>query len=172
MGSIRIPRTLAPCAFSACLKGMTSPLSLAEQIQVIHSRQDIAAWSLARLGLPAEWRDTNEPGNTARCQQAVDRLFTLTRAELEASLAAQNLVPEQLPHVETTRGSHDGAYFIALGRDRWDYYYQERGMIWRSVRFNDLTEARRLLLNDYLPIWLRRLHFPARTHDGQILTQM
>ena len=98
---------------------MTSPLSLAEQIQVIHSRQDIAAWSLARLGLPAEWRDTNEPGNTARCQQAVDRLFTLTRAELEASLAAQNLVPEQLPHVETTRGSHDGAYFIALGRDRW-----------------------------------------------------
>ena len=150
---------------------MNSPLSIEEQIQVIHSRQDIAAWALARFGLPAEWRDTNEPGNTGRCHDAVDRLFTLTREDIESSLAAQGLAPEQLPHVGTKPDSHDGAYFIAK-HGGWEYYYQERGMRWREVVFDDLAEARKLLLNDYLPTWLRRLHVPARTEDGQLITTM
>lgn len=150
---------------------MSSPLSVAEQIQVIHSRQDIATWSLASLGLPPEWRDTNEPGNTGRCQEAVDRIFTLTRADIEAELASRGLVPEQLPHVSTKPDSHDGAYFIAK-RGAWEYYYQERGMPWRGAIFDDLDEARKLLLNDYLPTWLRRLHVPARTRDGQIITKI
>lgn len=150
---------------------MSSPLSVAEQIQVIHSRQDIATWSLARLGLPPEWRDTNDPGNSERCQEAVDRIFTLTRADIEAELASRGLVPEQLPHVSTKPDSRDGAYFIAK-RGAWEYYYQERGMPWREAIFDDLNEARKLLLNDYLPIWLRRLHVPARTRDGQIITKI
>jgi hypothetical protein len=150
---------------------MNAP-SLAEQIEVIHSRQDIATWALARLGLPTEWRDTNEPGNTARCQEAVDRLFTLSRSDIEADLAARGITAEHLPHVETQPGSHDGAYFVPRSGGRWEYYYQERGMPWCSVRFDDLQEARRLILNDYLPVWLRRLHVPARTHDGRRITQM
>jgi len=150
---------------------MSSPLSIHEQIQVIHSRQDIATWSLARLGLPPEWRDTNEPGNTERCHEAVDRIFTLTRTDIEAELASQGVVPEQLPHVATKLASQDGAYFIA-GPGTWEYFCQERGMRWCEAIFDDLNEARKLLLNDYLPIWLSRLHVPARTSDGRYLTQL
>ncbi|HCN29609.1 MAG TPA: hypothetical protein DIT64_12880 [Verrucomicrobiales bacterium] len=151
---------------------MNSAPSIAEQIQVLQSRQDVAAWALARLGLPKEWRDTNQPGNTPRCQEAVDRLFTLARADLEDALAAQGLAPEQLPHVETRPGSSDGAYFIAKGPGSWEYYYQERGMPWIGVHFDDLAEARKLLLNDYIPVWLDRLHIPARTSSGKKITRM
>lgn len=150
---------------------MSSPLSIHEQIQVIHSRQDLATWSLARLGLPPEWRDTSIPGHTQRCQEAVDRLFTLTRADIEAELASRGDAPEQLPHVFTKLGSRDGNYFIAEP-GRYEYYSQERGMPWCEAIFDDLNEARKLLLNDYLPIWLSRLRVPARTKDGQVITQM
>lgn len=151
---------------------MSTPPSLAEQIEAIHSRQDLATWALARLGQPKEWRDTNQPGNTQRCQAAVDQLFTLTRADLEADLAARGLVPEKLPHVETRPGSMDAAYFIETRPGLWEFYYQEREMKWRQVHFNDLQEARKLVLNTYLPVWLRRLHVPARTRDGQRITEM
>ena len=163
---------LAPMPPRACLKCMNATPSIAEQIAAVHSRQDIAAWALARLGLPPEWRDTNEPGNTQRCQEAVDRLFSLSRSDIEADLAARGIMPEQLPHVETQPGSHDGAYFVPRAGRGWDYYYQERGMTWCSVGFDDLEEARRLILNDYLPVWLRRLHVPARTRDGRRITRM
>lgn len=78
------------------------PLSIAEQMKVLQSREDVATWALAHLNLPSEWRDTNEDDNTERCQEAVNKLFTLTRADIEVSLAAQGLQPENLPPVSTT----------------------------------------------------------------------
>lgn len=146
-------------------------LSVAEQMQVLQSREDVATWSLARLGLPPEWRDTNEPGNTERCQEAVNRLFTLTRADIETSLAAQGLQPENLPPYHTTPGSRDGSYFIAQGKT-WELYFQEREGKWASAVFDDLTEARKLLLNVWLPIWLEHLRVPCRTKSGKVITDL
>lgn len=151
---------------------MSSPLSTAEQMQVLQSNADVATWSLQHLGLPSEWRDTNEPGNTERCQDAVNRVFTLTRADIEASLAAQGLEPEQLPPVRTEKDSHDGTYFIAKPGGTWDYYYQERGFPWAGVTFNDLGEARKFLLNDFIPIWLEHLRVPCRTKDGRMIESL
>ncbi|MDZ4401213.1 hypothetical protein [Prosthecobacter sp.] len=146
-------------------------LSIAEQMQVLQSREDVATWSLKHLGLPPEWRDTNEPGNTERCQEAVNRLFTLTRPDIEASLAAQDLQPEDLPPIRTETGLRDGSYFIAEGKD-WEYYYQERGHPWAHAVFDDLTEARKLLLNDFIPIWLEHLRVPCRTKTGKVITEL
>lgn len=151
---------------------MTTPsLSLAAQMEVLLSRTDIASWSLARLGLPEEWRDTNLPGNTERCQDAVDRLFSLTRHELEDWLAANALSPEQLPGIRTEKGSRDGAYFIAE-KDRWHYYLQERGSPYAGVTFDSLGEAHTLLINEFLPVWLSRLDLPCRTRDGKVITRL
>ncbi len=146
-------------------------LSVAEQMQVLQSREDVATWSLARLGLPPEWRDTNEPGNTERCEGAVSRLFTLTRADVEASLASQGLQPENLPPYHTQPGSRDGSYFIAQGKT-WELYFQERESKWASAVFDDLTEARKLLLNVWLPIWLEHLRVPCRTKSGKVITEL
>lgn len=152
---------------------MSSPsLTLAEQMQVLQSDADVATWSLARLGLPSEWRDTNEPGHEERCQDAVNRLFNLTRAEIEASLAAQGIQPENLPPVRTERDSHDGSYFIAKPGGEWEYYYQERGFPWTSAAFDDLAEARKLLLNEWIPIWLEHLRVPCRTKAGQMIESL
>lgn len=63
-----------PGRVNAHSPGLAAGPSLAGQTGVIHSRQDIAAWALARPGLPPEWRDTNGPGNTPRCQEAADHL--------------------------------------------------------------------------------------------------
>lgn len=145
---------------------MSSPLSIAEQMTVLQSGADIATWSLKKLGLPDAWRDTNEPGNTERCQEAVDRLFTLTRADLETSLAAQGLQPESLSKFETEPGSRDGYYFIQKGR-LWVAYYQERGYPNFSAEFDDLGEARKLLLNEFIPIWLQRQRVKCRTRSGK-----
>ena len=141
-------------------------LSIAEQMQALQSDADVATWSLAHLHLPAEWRDTNEPGNTERCQDAVNRLFTLTRADIEASLASQGLQPEDLPPIRTEADSRDGSYFIANGKE-WEFYYQEREQPWARAVFDDLTEARKLLINHFLPVWLNHLDIPCRTKEGK-----
>jgi hypothetical protein len=151
---------------------MTTPkLSIAEQMQVLQSGVDVATWSLERLGLPPEWRDTNEPGNDERCQDAVNQLFTLTRADIETHLAAQGLQPEKLPHYHTEPGSRDGSYFIAQGKT-WELYFQEREGKWASAVFDDLTEARKLLVNVWLPIWLERLRVSCRTKNGKVIKEL
>lgn len=151
---------------------MKAPLSIAEQMKVLQSCEDVATWSLAHLGLPSEWRDTNEEGNTERCQEAVNRLFTLTRADIEASLAAQGLQPEDLPSTRTEKDSHDGSYFIAHGKKEWEFYFQERGFPWAAATFNDLAEARKLVLNTWIPIWLEHLRVPCRTKTGQMIESL
>ncbi|WP_395747277.1 hypothetical protein [Prosthecobacter sp.] len=149
-----------------------APLSIAEQMKVLQSREDIATWSLAHLGLPSAWRDTNEEGNTGHCQNAVNQLFTLTRADIEASLAAQGLQPEDLPPTLTKPGSRDGSYFITKGKTQWEYYFQERECRWPSATFTDLGEARKLLLNEWIPIWLDHLRVPCRTKDGKVIESL
>ncbi len=150
----------------------TAALPISEQMKVLLSREDIATWSLAHLGLPPQWRDTNEEGNTERCQEAVNRLFTLTRADIEASLAAQGLQAEDLPPTLTKPGSRDGSYFIANGKGEWEYYFQERECRWPSATFDDLGEARKLLLNEWIPIWLNHLRVPCRTKCGEVITSL
>lgn len=150
---------------------MNSPLSIAEQMQVLQSDADVALWSLERLGLPEEWRDTNEPGNAQRCQDAVNQLFTLTRPDIEASLAAQGLQPEQLPHYHTEPGSRDGTYFIRQGKT-WELYFQEREGKWASAVFDDLDEARKLLINLWIPVWLDHLRVPCRTQSGKVIRDL
>jgi hypothetical protein len=145
------------------------PLSTAEQMKVLQSREDVATWALAHLGLTPEWRDTNEEGNTGRCQEAVNRVFTLTRADIEASLAAQGLQPEDLPPTKTQPGSRDGSYFISNGKGEWEYYFQEREIRWPSATFNDLGEARKFLLNEWIPVWLKHLRIPCRTKSGKMI---
>jgi hypothetical protein len=147
----------------------TEPLSIAEQMKVLQSREDVATWALAHLGLPPEWRDTNEEGNTARCQEAVNRVFTLTRKDIEDSLAAQGLQPENLPPTQTKPGSRDGSYFISNGKGEWEYYFQEREGRWASATFNDLEEARKFLLNEWIPVWLEHLRIPCRTKSGKMI---
>lgn len=149
----------------------SAPLSIAEQMRVLQSKADVATWALEHLGLPSEWRDTNVPGNTERCQEAVNRLFTLTRADIEASLAAQGLQPENLPQVRTEVDSRDGSYFIAKGRC-WEFYFQERGYPWAGVTFDDLAEARKFLINHFIPIWLEHLRVPCRTKGGKIIREL
>ena len=146
-------------------------LSIAEQMQVLQSCEDVATWSLNYLGLPPEWRDTNEKGNTERCQEAVNRVFTLTRADITASLATQDLQPEKLPRYATIPDSQDGWYFIAKAGEG-QLYYQERGFSNVLVTFNDLAEARKLLLNEWIPIWLEHLRVPCRTKEGKIMLEM
>jgi hypothetical protein len=143
-----------------------APPSIDEQMRFLQSKADVATWALERLGLPPEWRDTNVPGNSERCQEAVNRLFTLTRADIEASLTAQGLQPENLYHAQTD--SRDGSYFIAK-KSGWNFYYQESGYPWACAVFDDLTEARKLLLNDFIPIWLEHLRVPCRTKDGKVI---
>lgn len=152
---------------------MSSPraLSIAEQIQVLHSDADVATFALQNLGLPAEWRDTNETGNTERCQEAVNRVFTLTRADIEADLAAKALQPEQLPFVHTTPGSRDGWYLLKQG-SVWEFSWQERGFPNFLVAFADLAEARKLVLNHFIPTWLDHLHLPCQTADGRTMTTL
>ncbi|MGV3659613.1 MAG: hypothetical protein ACO1TE_05500 [Prosthecobacter sp.] len=145
---------------------MSFPLSISEQIKVLQSGADIATWSLKKLGLPDEWRDTNEPGNTERCQEAVDKLFTLSREDLVKGLAAQGLQPEDLSPFNTKPGSQDGHYFIAK-KGEWHFYWQERGYPNFEARFDDLEEARKLLLNEFIPIWLERLRVSCRTKGGK-----
>lgn len=146
----------------------TPKLSIEEQIKVLHSDEDIATWSLQKLGWPEEWRDTNVPGNTERCQAAVDELFTLTRTDLEADLAARGLQPENLRRYDTTPGSRDGHYFLKKG-GLWHYFWQERGYPNFGAEFDDLAEARKMLLNDFIPIWLERLRVKCRTKDGKMM---
>ncbi len=150
---------------------MSAALSIAEQMQVLQSGVDIATWSLEKLGLPEAWRETNEPGNTERCQQAVDKLFTLTRGDIEASLAAQGLQPEDLPRFETQEGGSDGHYFIAK-KGGWHFYWQERGYPNFNAVFDELAEARKLLLNEFLPVWLWRLSVPCRTKQGKMIERI
>lgn len=150
---------------------MSDAPSIAEQVQVLLSCEDVATWSLQLLGLPMEWRDTNEPGNTERCQQAVDQCFTLTRRDLEDSLAAQRRVPESLPFVRTRADSRDGWYFLPHGRD-WEFFYQERGGAMAGELFDDLAEARKLLINHLIPIWLEHLWVPCRTKGGKRIEQV
>lgn len=149
----------------------TPSLTIAEQMKVLQSDADIATWSLQHLGLPSEWRDTNEPGNTERCQDAVNQLFTLTRTDIEASLAAQGIQPEALPPIRTETDSHDGTYFIAKGKT-WELYFQEREGKWASAVFDDLTEARKLLINYFIPVWLEHLRVPCRTKTGKMITEL
>lgn len=148
------------------------PLSIPEQMKVLQSREDVATWALAHLGLPQEWRDTNEEGNTERCQEAVNRVFTLTRADIEASLDAQGLQPEDLPPVCTQEGSRDGTYFIFNHPGEWEFYYQERGFPWAGTTFDDLAEARKFLINCFIPVWLNHLHVPCRTKDGKMIKEL
>lgn len=148
------------------------PLTIAEQMKVLQSREDVATFSLAHLGLPPEWRDTNEEGNTERCQDAVNRVFTLTRKDIEDSLAAQGLQPENLPPVSTEVDSHDGSYFISKRRGEWEFYYQERGSPWASATFDDLAEARKFLINYFIPVWLDHLHVPCRTKTGKTILSL
>ncbi len=150
----------------------TEPLSIAEQMKVLQSREDVATWSLAHLGLPPEWRETNEEGNTERCQEAVNRVFTLTRKDIETSLAAQGLQPENLPGVNTQVGGSDGSYFISKRRGEWEFYFQERGISWPEVTFNDLAEARKFLINYLIPVWLDHLHVPCRTKEGKMIKEL
>jgi len=149
---------------------MNLSLPVTEQFQILRSGVDVATWSLEKLGLPSEWRDTNLPGNTERCQEAVDLLFTLTRAEIESALTLQGLLPEELGHVLLESGSRDGHYFVRRG-EAWEIYYQEREGRWSEAIFDDLVEARRFLLNLWLPVWLERLQIPARTRDGKRVIQ-
>lgn len=142
-----------------------TPLSISEQMQVLQSGTDVATFALQLLGLPSEWRDTNEPGNTGRCQEAVKRVFTLTRNDIETSLASQGLAPELTP-VHTMEDSRDGTYFIARSENEWDYYHQERGAPWVGVTFDDLLEARKFLINQFIPAWLDHLRIRCRTKDG------
>lgn len=151
---------------------MSSPLPVAEQMKVLRSSADIATFALQHLGLPPEWRNTNEPGNTERCQDAVNRIFTLTRADIEASLAAQGVLPESLPPVRTEKGSRDGTYFIPTSRGGWEYYFQEREQPWARVVFDDLGEARKFLINEFIPIWLERLRIPCRAQDGRMIESL
>ncbi len=141
-------------------------------MKVLLANADVATFALQHLSLPSDWRDTNEPGNTERCQDAVDRVFTLTRADIEASLAAQGIRPEQLPPVHTEANSHDGTYFITKPDGEWEYYYQERGSPWAGVTFDDLGEARKFLINEFIPIWLERLRIPCRAKDGRTLRSL
>lgn len=145
---------------------MNPPLTINEQIEVLRSGADIATWALDRLGLPPEWRDTNETGNTERCRDAVNALFTLSRAELDASLAEQGLLPEHLGYVRLEPDSRDGHYFLARG-DLWETYFQERGGRWVEAVFDDLGEARKFLLNLWLPVWLGHLRVPCRDRNGK-----
>lgn len=145
---------------------MSEPPTLSGQVGILRSGVDIATWSLERLGLPASWRDTNVPGNAAHCQEAVDRLFTLRRADLEAELVSLGLVPEQLGHVHLQAGSRDGLYFIIRG-NILEIYLQEREGRWAEALFSELDEARKFLLNLWLPVWLKRLRVPCLRRDGK-----
>lgn len=145
---------------------MRAWLEVSEQIDVLRSGVDVATWSLERLGLPADWRDTNVPGNTERCQSAVDRLFTVTREKVEEELAALGLQPEHLGHVYLEPGSRDGTYYVTRGKNT-EVYLQERGGCWAEVVFDDPVEARRFLLNLWLPVWLQRLRVPCRLRSGK-----
>lgn len=147
------------------------PPSVAEQMRVLCSGEDVARYALQHLGLHAEWRDTNEPGNTERCQEAVNQVFTLTRADVEAGLAAQGLQPENLSRFYTKKDSRDGWYFIPK-KGGWDFYWQERGYPNFLVSFDDLAEARKLLINEFIPVWLEHLHVPCRAKDGRTLTRL
>lgn len=152
---------------------MSTPraLSIAEQMQVLHSEADLATFALKHLGLPDAWRDTNESGNTERCQEAVNRVFTLTRADIEADLASKGLPPEQLPFIQTTAGSRDGWYLLKQN-GAWEFSWQERGFPNFLVSFSDLAEARKLVLNHFIPVWLERLHVPCRTQTGESITRL
>ncbi len=150
---------------------MSPSPTVAIQFEILHSGADPATWALAQLGLPEEWRDTNLPGNTVRCQEAVDRLFTLSRAELEGEIASRGLVAEDLGQVLREPGSRDGHYFIDR-RGCWETYYQEREGRWAEAVFEDLTEARKFLINLWLPVWLKRLRLPCRTRGGALITQL
>lgn len=145
--------------------------SIAEQMQVLWSGEDVAVWSLRYLGLPPQWRDTDVEGNTERCQHAVNRLFTLTRADVDASLAAKGLPPEKLTHYHTEPGSRDGTYFIASG-STWEIYFQEREGKWAGAVFDDLAEARKLLVNMWLPPWLTHLRTSCRVKNGRSIESL
>lgn len=151
---------------------MSTPraLSIAEQMDVLRSNADVATFALDHLGLPAAWRDTNQPENTARCQDAVNRVFSLTRADIEAALDARGPLPEQLPYLHTTAGSRDGWYLIPR-EGEWDYYWQERGFPNFLWTFNDSAELRKLLINVFIPVWLKHLCLPCRTKQGETLLQ-
>lgn len=146
---------------------MSVPLSIAEQIALLHAETDVATFALQHLGLPGEWRDTSQPGNTERCQDAVDQVFTLTRADIEAHLAAEGLAPEPFAHVQTKAGSRDAWYLIER-EGEWDFYWQERGFPNFLWTFDDLAEARKAVINHLIPVWLERLHVPCRTKDGVV----
>ncbi len=142
-------------------------------MKVLLALADVATFALQHLGLPAEWRETNDaPENTQRCQDAVNRVFTLTREDIEASLAAQGMQPEQLPPVRTVKDSADGSYFIAKPGNAWEYYYQERGSPWAGATFGDLGEARKFLINEFIPVWLKHLRVPCRTQDGRTIESL
>lgn len=144
---------------------------ISEQFDLLQSDVDVATWSLERLGLPGDWRDTNLPGNTERCQDAVDRIFTLTRSDIDAELARRGMVAEQLGHVRLEPGSRDGHYFVARG-NLWETYFQEREGRWAEAVFDDLEEARKFLINLWLPVWLNRLQVPCRSRGGKVIRQL
>lgn len=162
------PTGLIPDGFREpwCMK-TTESLSIAEQMKVLQSREDVGDVVVAHLGLPPEWRETNEEGNTERCQEAVNRVFTLTRKDIEDSLAAQGLQPR------AAAGEHRGgrrarSYFISKRRGEWEFYFQERGISWPSHLY-DLAEARKFLINYFIPVWLDHLHVPCRTKEGKMI---
>ena len=50
----------------------SAKLSIAEQMRVLQSEADVATWALEHLGLPPEWRDTNEPETGLSLERAID----------------------------------------------------------------------------------------------------
>ena len=135
-------------------------------MQVLLSDADVAAFALQHLGWPAECRDCTQPGNADRCQEAVDRVFTLTCEEVVAHLESACLPPGPGGRVRILADSRDGWYLIER-EGEWDFYWQERGFPNFLWTFDDPAEARKAVIN-LLPTWLKRLHLPCRTKDGAV----
>jgi hypothetical protein len=146
----------------------TPPIPPDEQIQAVlfhEPHQDIAWWSLKRLGLPESWRDTNVPGNAERCADAVKKAVTVTRADVDAYLEKNAVRPESWQR--TAPGSEDGSYLVQ-SPDGWRFYTQERGHAFFELLFPTLPEARKYLVNLRLGPWLQHLHVPCTTSQGPV----
>ncbi len=73
---------------------------------------------------------------------------------------------------ETAATTEVGSYFISKRRGEWEFYFQERGISWPEVTFDDLAEARKFLINYLIPVWLEHLHVPCRTKDGKMIKEL
>jgi hypothetical protein len=61
---------------------------------------------------------------------------------------------------------------IARGFGVWEFYHQEPGFPYVSATFNDLAEARKLLINYFIPVWLNHLYVDCLTKEGTMIRDL